>query len=353
MPENETPTRRERNQIKKQRPVLKIVLLIGSIAIFLLGIFSYKLYADLGATISGMHASIGHTSQKIQQKKPFSVLLLGTDTGADGRKYHGNSDTIIVATVNPTKQRVKLVSIPRDTLAELVGSQPPKMLKINAAYNYGGTKMAAASVRQLLNVPIDYYMTINMGALKTIVNDIGGVDVNIPFSFTSVWTGGQKFKKGKHHLNGSQALAYARMRHEDSRGDYGRQLRQQQIIQAILKKAMRPQMLMQYQKVSKDLQKHVRTDLTFRDFKTLLFHYRHSAGNIKSDQLQGKDAWIDGGSYQIATTRELNRVSNNIRHELELANQEVDNAEVYQNENNPYFDGVNNQTFYISSNFND
>lgn len=111
-------------------------------------------------------------------------------------------------------------------------------------------------------------------------------------------------------------------------------------------------MLMQYQKVSKDLQKHVRTDLTFRDFKTLLFHYRHSAGNIKSDQLQGKDAWIDGGSYQIATTKELNRVSNNIRHELELANQEVDNAEVYQNENNPYFDGVNNQTFYISSNFN-
>ncbi|MDN5954019.1 MAG: LCP family protein [Loigolactobacillus coryniformis] len=352
MPENEeSNTRSGRKPPKKSHPLLKIILLIISVAVFLTGIFAYKLYSHAGDTITGMHASIGNASQKIQQKKPFSVLLLGADTGADGRKYKGNSDTIILATVNPAKNRVKLVSIPRDTLAELVGAKPRNMQKINAAYNYGGTKMAAKSVSKLLNVPIDYYMTINMGALKTVVDDVGGIDVNIPFSFTSVWTGGQKFKKGVHHLNGTQALAYSRMRHEDPRGDYGRQLRQQQVIRAVLKKATQPKILLKYKKITRDLAKNMRTDLTFADIETLALNYRQSAGNIKSDQLQGKDAWINGSSYQIASTKELNRVSKMLRHELGLTAEKVDNAEVYQNELNPYFDGIDNQMFYISNDF--
>ncbi|MFD0897040.1 LCP family protein [Loigolactobacillus binensis] len=351
MSENDEPTRSGRKHLRKNHPLLKIILLVLSIIIFLTGIFAYKLYSHAGDTITGMHASIGKASSKIQQKKSFSILLLGADTGADGRKYKGNSDTIIVATVNPNKNRVKLVSIPRDTLAELIGAKPRNMQKINAAYNYGGTKMAARSVSRLLNVPIDYYMTINMGALKTIVNDVGGIDVNIPFSFTSVWTGGQKFKKGVHHLNGTQALAYSRMRHEDPRGDYGRQMRQQQVIRAVLKKATQPKILLKYKKITQDLAENLRTDLTFSDLKTLALDYRHAAGNIKSDQLQGQDAWINQSSYQIASTKELNRVSSKIRRELGLTSEKVDNAEVYQNELNPYFDGTNNQIFNVSSDF--
>ncbi|MFC6169877.1 LCP family protein [Loigolactobacillus jiayinensis] len=352
MPENdEATTRSGRKPPKKSHPLLKIILLLFSIAVFLTGIFAYKLYSHAGDTITGMHASVGKASAKIQQKQSFSILLLGADTGADGRKYQGNSDTIIVATINPTKNRVKLVSIPRDTLAELIGSKPRNMQKINAAYNYGGTKMALRSVSQLLNTPIDYYMTINMGALKTIVNDVGGIDVDIPFSFTSVWTGGQKFKKGVHHLNGTQALAYSRMRHEDPRGDYGRQMRQQQVIRAVLKKATQPKVLLQYKKITNDLKKNMRTDLTFADIQKLALDYRHAASNIKSDQLQGQDAWINGSSYQIASTKELNRVSTKIRNELGLTKEKVDNAEVYQNELNPYFDGTDNQTFYISNDF--
>ncbi|MFD1317278.1 LCP family glycopolymer transferase [Loigolactobacillus zhaoyuanensis] len=351
MSENDAPTRSNRQPPKKNHSLFKIILLLVSIVIFLIGIFTYKLYLHAGNTVTDMHTPIGKTSKKIAQKKPFSILLLGADTGADGRKYKGNSDTIIVATVNPTKNRVKLVSVPRDTLAELIGAKPRNMQKINAAYNYGGTKMAAKSVGQLLDVPIDYYMTINMSALKTIVNDVGGIDVNIPFSFTSVWTGGQKFKKGMHHLNGTQALAYSRMRHEDPRGDYGRQLRQQQVIQAVLKKAMQPKILLKYEDITRDLAKNMRTDLTFADLKTLTIDYRNTAGNIKSDQLQGQDAWINDSSYQVASTKELNRVSSKIRHELGLSSEKVDNAEVYQNELNPYFDGTNNQLFYISNDF--
>lgn len=93
--------------------------------------------------------------------------------------------------------------------------------------------MAKASVSQLLNVPINYYATINMGGLKQIVNAVGGVTITSPLnvSFDHVTV-----TKGKHHLNGTQALAYTRMRYQDPRGDYGRQLRQQQVMRAVLAK---------------------------------------------------------------------------------------------------------------------
>ncbi|MFT8844733.1 MAG: LCP family protein, partial [Schleiferilactobacillus harbinensis] len=147
-------------------------------------------------------------STTIQDKKPFSILLLGVDTGAEGRIDQGstnqgdaNSDTIIIATVNPDQNKVTMTSIPRDTVAEIVGRPQQDIEKINAAYNYGGEKMAINSVSKLVNVPIDYYLTINMGGLEKIVDAVGGVDVDNPFAFTSSYTGGQHFPKGEQHLN--------------------------------------------------------------------------------------------------------------------------------------------------------
>ncbi|PIO83106.1 LytR family transcriptional regulator [Loigolactobacillus backii] len=353
MEETDTPSRMAQRPPKKGHPFIKILLLIISIILILSGIFIVKFYHDTGKTIKGMYAKDGiPTTTTIQQHKPISILLLGADTGAAGRTYRGNSDTIILATINPDTKKMTLNSIPRDTLAELSGSQNSTMQKINAAYDLGGSKMAVNSVQHLLNVPVSYYMTINMGALQTLVDDVGGIDVNIPFSFTSVWTGGQKFKKGMHHLNGEQALAYTRMRHEDPRGDYGRQIRQQQVIRAILKKAATPKMLFDYDKVLKDLENNVRTNLTFAQIKTLALHYHGATADIKSDQLQGQDAWITGSSYQVASTKELNRLSKKIRKELGLSATTLSNAETYQNSMNPTFDGVSNQYFYIYGNYN-
>ncbi|EGF48283.1 LytR family transcriptional regulator, partial [Lacticaseibacillus rhamnosus MTCC 5462] len=71
-----------------------------------------------------------------------------------------------------------MVSIPRDTAAELIGTKEFNMQKINAAYNVGGSDMAINTVSKLVNVPISYYLTINMGALEKVVNAVGGIDVN-------------------------------------------------------------------------------------------------------------------------------------------------------------------------------
>lgn len=87
---------------------------------------------------------------------------------------------MIVATVNPDKEQVKLVSIPRDTLVQLQGADEFNMQKINAAYNVGGSDMAMSTVEKMFDVPIDYYVTVNMGGLSKIVDAVGGVDVDVP-----------------------------------------------------------------------------------------------------------------------------------------------------------------------------
>ena len=121
-----------------------------------------------------------------------------------------------------------MTSIPRDTLTEILGetsSQSYYMFKVNSAYQFGGSSGSVKTVSAMLNVPINYYVEVNMKALKSLVNALGGVDVNVPFSFSYDWC---DFHKGKQHLDGRHAIAYARMRYDDPRGDYGRQLRQRQ-----------------------------------------------------------------------------------------------------------------------------
>ena len=183
----------------------------------------------------------------------------------------------------------------------------------------------------MLNVPIDYYLEVNMKALRSLVNAVGGVDVNVPFDFSYDWC---DFHKGKQHLNGRHAVAYVRMRKEDPRGDYGRQLRQRQVIEAIMHKAMSVNTLSNYRKLIDIFNKYVKTNLTFNDMLSLTLNYRGCAKNLKSGYIQGHDAWIDGSSIQVASTEELQKVSNRIRKNLGLETETLDNEETRQNELN-------------------
>ncbi|MFT8412229.1 MAG: LCP family protein [Schleiferilactobacillus perolens] len=285
-----------------------------------------------------------NVSTSIRDRKPFSILLLGVDTGADGRIDHGttnqgdaNSDTMIVATVNPQKNKVTMTSIPRDTVAQIVGQPTTDIEKINAAYNFGGEKMAINTVSTLLNVPIDYYLTINMGGLEKIVDAVGGVDVDNPFEFTSAKTGGQHFPKGKQHLNGAMALAYARMRYEDPTGDYGRQKRQQQVIKAIIKNALSVGTLTHLQTLLDSISSNMRTNLKTDDMLSIFSNYRNAAKSISSETLQGQDAWIGDGAYQVPTTAELQKTSDRIRTALGLSTETLDNENTKMNAQNPNF----------------
>jgi len=326
-----------------KRPFLKILGLVFLVMIFVTGAYGFRLYAQtqnsLGKTYKALNGK--KVSMRISEKKPVSILLLGVDTTDNGirdaeKDYHGNSDTMIVVTVNPKTNKTTMVSVPRDSMSQIWKSSTNntrKIQKINSAYNVGNEEAAVATTEKFLNIPIDYYVKVDFNSLTQIVNSVGGVDVDVPFSFSYGDTGQKEshFKKGKMHLSGKQALDYSRMRYEDPKGDYGRQLRQRQVITAIIKSAASAKTFTRYQKVLDSISSSMTTNLSFSDMQSMFLNYRGAAKSIGSDHVQGYGSMIDGSSYEVIPTEELQRASSKLRKQLGLSEEELDNEETRLN----------------------
>ena len=287
----------------------------------------------------------GKISKKLQQGKPVSVLAMGTDVGALNRgNKGGNTDSIELFTINPKTQRITMTSIPRDTLVRVETDDGPDFVKINAAYSIGGPKQTVKQVSELLDVPIDYYAVINMGVLKKVVNSLGGVEVNNPFAFTYE---GYHFKKGKQYLNGNEALKYSRMRYEDPNNDYGRQKRQQQIISSVIAKFKKSGSISAANKIMDAVGDGVKTNIPIDDIGTLYGNYHNAMNNITTYHFQGQDAMIDGAAFQIASPKEINRISQLVRKELGLKPVKVVNHETKMYKSQPNYDGYDKTDFIL------
>ena len=154
------------------------------VVLFILGISGFSYIRSTTNNISSNHSA--QDEKRIAEGKPISILLLGTDDGALGRKASttGNTDTMELMTVNPQTKKVTITAIPRDTLVKVSTNEGPDYVKINAAYALGGAKLAEKQVSELLDVPVQYYALVNMGMLEKVVNAVNGVEVNNPFKFT-------------------------------------------------------------------------------------------------------------------------------------------------------------------------
>lgn len=309
---------RKKNEHHLRKRICTIFLVLLLIAFYGLGIYGASILNTAKNTLSEAYSPTSNSkkvSKILKQKKPFSILLLGTDTGDLGRTFKGRTDTIIVATVNPKKEKITMTSIPRDTCVQISGTGN-SYDKINSAYTYGGVKLAVKTVEKTLDIPINFYMLINMGGLTKIINELGGVTVTSPltFSYENV-----SVKKGeKVTLNGSEALSYSRMRDDDPQGDYGRQKRQKQIITAIIKKAMSASSLTKYNDTLKSINGNLKTNLSYDDIMLIESYYADAGNHIKSYVLQGEDATLGGLSYQVVSASEKEKTSNRIRHQLGL-----------------------------------
>ncbi|MCV3326720.1 LCP family protein [Pediococcus ethanolidurans] len=300
----------------------KIWWSIGIVALILLiagGVKAYTMYTSAQKVANQAYQktktpTTRNVSKVIKNKDPLNVLILGTDTGALGRKTKGLSDTMIVASLNAQKETTYMTSIPRDTAVTINNTTQ----KINAAYTIGGASQSIKTVQNLLDVPIDFYIVMNMGGLKELVNSVGGVDVTPTLTFKY---GSANVKKGvKTHLTGKEALSYSRMRYDDPDGDYGRQKRQRQVILAVVRKALTISSVTRFQSILNSVQKNMKTNLTFNDMLALRFSYKNASHHIKSNTLEGENETIDGLSYQVASMTERRKISNKIRKELGLAN---------------------------------
>ncbi|WP_252904597.1 LCP family protein [Secundilactobacillus silagei] len=177
-----------------------------------------------------------------------------------------------------------MVSIPRDTLVKIAGTNDTE--KINAAYTVGGASTSMKTVEKLVDVPMNYYVLINMGGLEKVVNAIGGIEVNVPFSWTDSHTH-MSFKKGKAHLNGKQALAFAGCVMKILTVITVAKSASNKSSSKSLKKVTKSGNVAMYQKLLNLLSSNMKTNLSFNDMISLAEHDKDSVKHVKKIKLTG------------------------------------------------------------------
>ncbi len=161
----------------------------------------------------------------------LNIMLLGLD------KSGSRTDSMILCTVNTNSKKITLTSFMRDMLVAVPGKTDKNgtMYKLNAAYAMGGQKMLQATLLENFGVKIDEFVTIRMDKFPLLIDDVGGVDIKLTSGEVKYMKEkmGWNLEVGVNHLNGEQALFYARIRKIDS--DHQRVGRQQKVLEAIFK----------------------------------------------------------------------------------------------------------------------
>ncbi|UUX33670.1 LCP family protein [Fundicoccus culcitae] len=260
----------------------------------------------------GMAQAEEGTSSDTASEKSFSVLLLGVDTGDLGRIEQGRSDVMQIMTVNPSEQHITLSSIPRDTYVNIPGYY---MDKINHAYAFGGVELSKATVEEWLGITIDNYVVVNMSGLKEIVDAVNGITVVPPTSFS---IGGYDFVEGvETRLDGEAALAYSRERYT-SGGDYARQGRQREVIEAVMKEAVNPAVLANLPQLLNAFSDNIDTDLDLMDMLSLFTKYANSDYTVDNYQFTGEGAMIDGIYYEMIYDSSYTEILGYIKADLQV-----------------------------------
>ena len=236
------------------------------------------------------------------KQEPFNVLLLGVDTGEFGRTDSGRSDSMIVAHINLKKKEYTLMGVERDLLVDIAdqGMQD----KLNAAYAYGGASCSVKTVEKMLDIQIPYFVSIDMGDFQNILKEVGAVQVENEFEFSS---DGFDFPKGKLTLSPEEALSWARMRYEDPRGDYSRQMRQQLLLKGVLENMAQLNQVTKWNAFIDILTDNIKTNLPITN---LVLHAKKlmKEPTIIHDQVIGEELIQNGISYQTVSTEEIARV---------------------------------------------
>ncbi|WP_172256913.1 LCP family protein [Saccharibacillus deserti] len=273
--------------------------------------------ADPAARGGELTASVGSSGVQplrelpadLSDKKPFNLLVLGVD---ERENDVGRSDAIMVLAVNPAKRSVLMFNIPRDTRTEIVGRGTTD--KINHAYAFGGVNMSVPTIENFLDVPIDYYVKVNMEGLERIIDILGGVTVNNPFEFDFE---GTVYAKGPIEMNGHEALMYSRMRYDDPKGDIGRNDRQQLVLSALIEKGKNISNLAKVNSVLGAVKDNVKTNLTKDDMMDIVTKYRTEIDKVDKDEVQGSGKRIDGIYYYIVDEAEKARIRAELTEQLD------------------------------------
>lgn len=232
---------------KKRKRTWKVVgLSFLGIIILAAGAIAYEFYQlqpknhfkTVPVVESGKTKNTNNTQP--QNSNSFNLLIMGSDQRS-GQKL-GHSDTMLLMHVDLNKNQVNAVSIPRDTRVHLDGYGYTKLTSVQYILEAKkgteeGIKGAAQAISELTGVPINYYLETNFEGFQSMVDAVGGIQMNVP---TNVKIGSQTISPGSHFFDGKTVLSVVRERHSLANGDYGRQQLQLEALKGIAKAAVSP-----------------------------------------------------------------------------------------------------------------
>ncbi|MBR2132224.1 MAG: LCP family protein [Oscillospiraceae bacterium] len=263
-----------------------------------------------------------------QRKENYYTILLG---GLDNE--NGGSDTNLLVSVDTKNASVHVLSLPRDTLLNVSWS----VKKLNSAYHHGGFERTRTEVSNLLGIPIDFYVTVNLHAFVELIDAIGGVDFDIPvdMDYDDPYQNLHiHFPAGPRHLTGEEALQVVRWRqNNDGTGyataDIGRIGTQQAFLLAAAKQTLQLSNLDQFPTFASIFHENVNTNLKSSNLLWLgeqLLSFGTDA--IQFHTLPGDGAgWYNGGSYYIvddaAALEMINTFFNPYTYDLTLNDMDI------------------------------
>ncbi|NLW52720.1 MAG: LCP family protein [Tissierellia bacterium] len=218
-------------------------------------------------------------------------LLAGTDKSV-GEEGSTRTDTLILVKMNLKEGKIDLVSIPRDTRVPVNGN----LDKINHASSYGGIELTMKTIRDWLDIDLDYYAVINFDSVVHIVDIIGGVEVDVPEAIAEEL----KIEPGVQKLNGEQALTFVRHRKSYMTGDIGRVQTQQLFMKALLGEIIKPINLLKLPNIINASKKELTTNLKIsQGLPNILSLGKMASPKIESDMIPGDGDYIGGISYYV------------------------------------------------------
>ncbi len=210
----------------------------------------------------------------------INILLLGRA----GEKYPGKNltDTVMIVSIDPEHHRAGFLSLPRDLYTPIPGTE--SYTKLNSLYQYGlsdgnGADIVLRAVEHITGLDIPYFISLDFDGFETIIDELGGVKIYSERDIRDTRYPGKNYSyetfelpAGWHELDGKTALKYARERHDDPEGDFGRAKRQQQIIKAAQEKAFSAKTYLNavtLDRLLRTLGESVRTNLSVAEIASL------------------------------------------------------------------------------------
>ncbi len=248
-------SKKKKRQLRKVITLAILMLLMILLAgVMLVTLFVQDKYAKLNkiSIISGdlKFTDLDPGTQEVMSKYR-TIALFGLDNRSNGNFKSGNSDTIIIASINEETGEIKMVSVYRDTYLDIGNNS---FNKANAAYNRGGPKQAIEMLNKNFDLHITDYVTVDFNALVTVIDELGGIELDITGEEAEYMIGyideinemtrhnSGYVSKGTQTVDGVQATAYARVRYTAG-WDYRRTERQRTVITKIFEKAKRADLM--------------------------------------------------------------------------------------------------------------